>query len=450
MTVSETKRLIVGLGTTGLSCARWFHSRGETFSVVDSRNNPPGLAEFRAEFPGVHLHLGSFDRDLLCAADELVMSPGISLQTPEIQDAIQAGVVITGDIDIFSRHVNKPLVAVTGSNGKSTVVTLLGHMARAAGLNVAVGGNLDGDEAAPALDLLRMGDKDLFVLELSSFQLETTRELGATAAVILNVSEDHMDRYATLREYHQSKQRIFLGCQQAVVNRDDAASVPETKVPGHITYGLSLPGAGSWGISHVEGERYLVFGDEVVLAASELKIAGRHNVSNALAALALGDAIGLDRSAMVAALREFGGLPHRCQWLRKLHDVDYYNDSKGTNVGATLVAIESIGEMISGRIVLIAGGVDKESDFAVMRATVERFVRVAVLIGRDAAKLAAAFTGITETTTAGSMEEAVATAARRAEPGDAVLLSPACASFDMFDNFLHRGRVFTAAVEGLV
>lgn len=447
--MNETKRVIVGLGTTGLSCARWFHARGETFSVIDSRSNPPGLADFQAEFPHVDLHLGRFDRDLLLAADELVMSPGISLQTPEIRAAIEAGVTITGDIDIFSRYVSKPVIAVTGSNGKSTVVTLLAHMARAAGLDVAVGGNLDGEDAAPALDLLRAGDKDLYVLELSSFQLETTRHLGASAAVILNLSEDHMDRYQTLRDYLEAKQRIFLGCSLAVVNRDDAASAPEQKVPGSITYGLDHPQAENWGISQVDGVSYLAFGSESVLAASELRIPGRHNVSNALAALALGDAVGLNRSAMVSSLREFGGLPHRCQWLRKLNDVDYYNDSKGTNVGAALVAIESIGEMIRGRIVLIAGGLDKESDFSVMQPVVGRFVRVAILIGRDAAKLVAAFSSVTETVLAGSLEEAVRTAAYRAIAGDAVLLSPACASYDMFNNFMHRGRVFTAAVEGL-
>jgi len=447
--MNDSKRVIVGLGTTGLSCARWFHSRGESFSVVDSRPNPPGLAQFQAEFPDVELHLGGFDKALLCAADELVVSPGVSLRTPEIQAAIAAGVTITGDIDIFSRHVGKPVVAVTGSNGKSTVVTLLGHMARTAGLKVGVGGNLDGEDAAPALDLLRAGERDLYVLELSSFQLETTAELGATAAVILNVSPDHMDRYDTLRDYHQSKQRIFLGCAQAVVNRDDAASVPETRVQSSITYGTGLPGAGSWGVTQVEGVDYLAFGAEHIMPTRELLIPGRHNISNALAALALGDAIGLPRAAMVSALRSFRGLPHRCEWLRKLRGVDYYNDSKGTNVGAALVAIESIGEMISGRLVLIAGGLDKESDFTVMQSAVERFVVIAILIGRDAAKLVAAFRGFTETVTAASMEEAVGIAAARAEPGDAVLLSPACASFDMFDNFMHRGRVFTAAVEAL-
>src|SRR5690606_16973664 len=290
---NDSKRVIVGLGTTGLSCARWFHSRGESFSVVDSRPNPPGLAQFQAEFPDVELHLGGFDKALLCAADELVVSPGVSLRTPEIQAAIAAGVTITGDIDIFSRHVGKPVVAVTGSNGKSTVVTLLGHMARTAGLKVGVGGNLDGEDAAPALDLLRAGERDLYVLELSSFQLETTAELGATAAVILNVSPDHMDRYDTLRDYHQSKQRIFLGCAQAVVNRDDAASVPETRVQSSITYGTGLPGAGSWGVTQVEGVDYLAVGAAHIMPTRVLRIAVRHNISDALAALAVVDAIAL-------------------------------------------------------------------------------------------------------------------------------------------------------------
>lgn len=419
--------------------------------VTDSRQTPPGLAEFRAEFPEVALELGGFREETLVNASELIVSPGISLQTLEIQVAINAGVGITGDIDIFSRAVQRPIVAVTGSNGKSTVVSLLGAMAREAGINVSVGGNLDGAEASPALDLLRLKPADLYILELSSFQLETTRNLGAEAAVILNVSDDHMDRYSNLQEYQNAKQRIFLGCRQVVVNRDDAASIPRIAPPSATThsYGLDVPQYNSWGIVRAGQQDYLAFGDEKLIAASELKIAGKHNLSNALAALALGTAIGLPRHCMLVTLRKFPGLPHRCQWIRNLRGVDYYNDSKGTNVGASMVAVESLGELVKGRIVLIAGGVDKGADFSPMQPVVEKFVKLAVLIGRDAKKIAIVLKDVTETIFAETLPDAVAVSAARAVPGDAVLLSPACASFDMFTDFTHRGHVFTEAVEGL-
>lgn len=448
--MNERIRVIVGLGKTGLSCARYFNFLGEKFAVVDSRMNPPGLAQFRGEFPGVELVLGEFPAALLNNASELVVSPGVSLQIPAIRIAVELGVPVTGDIDIFSRAATAPVIAVTGSNGKSTVVSLLGAMAREAGIDAGVGGNLDGEAAAPALDLLRQGRHDLYILELSSFQLETCRRLNAEVAVILNISEDHMDRYESLAEYEDAKQRIFLGCGTAVFNRDDQASMPRSEIPAHLSsYGTDEAVNGMWGVLSENGANFLALGRQKIIAARELRIAGKHNVSNALAALALGDAIGLTHENMAAALREFPGLPHRCQWIRNYHGVDFYNDSKGTNVGAAVVAVESIGELVEGKIVLIAGGVDKESDFSVMLPIVKKFVKLAVLIGRDARKIANTFTGITETVFADSLADAVVVSARRASCGDAVVLSPACASFDMFTDFTHRGRVFTEAVEGL-
>lgn len=448
--MTQANRIIVGLGTTGLSCARYLHSRGETFQVVDSRLDPPGLAQLQAEFPELQVTLGEFSVAMLSQASELIVSPGISMRTPALAAAREAGVAISGDIDIFSKAVGKPVVAVTGSNGKSTVVSLLAAMATKAGLRVGLGGNLDGAQATPALDLLRQDDKDLYVLELSSFQLETTQCLAARAAVILNVSDDHMDRYADKQEYAAAKQRIFNGASGAIVNRDDAASAPWAKhCPVTSSFGTGQPKSGEWGIAQREGEAMLMFGDEVVLGAASLKIAGKHNLSNALAALALGQAIGLPRQAMVEALQEFPGLPHRCQWLRSLRGVDYFNDSKGTNVGASIVAIEGLGELLKGRLVWIAGGVDKGADFSVMTPVVAQFVKLAILIGRDAKNLASAFKDSIEIVFASTMVEAVSIAAARASSGDAVLLSPACASFDMFTDFTHRGRVFAGAVEEL-
>jgi len=447
---AHSNRIIVGLGKTGLSVARYLHSAGAGFCAVDSRLDPPGLAEFTKEFPQASVTLGEFPADQLLMADELIVSPGVSLETPEIKAAIEAGVAITGDIDMFSRDVRAPVLAVTGSNGKSTVVTLLGAMARAAGMKVAVGGNLDGAEAAPALDLLRGKPADLYVLELSSFQLESTRMLGATVATVLNVSDDHMDRYASLQDYVAAKQRIFLGCQHAVVNRDDTASTPSTFEPPELhSFGLDSAADDAWGVLTLEDRLFLARGSVPVIAADAMKIAGRHNVSNALAALAMGEAAGLPLSAMLQALRHFPGLPHRCQWVREHHGVNYYNDSKGTNVGASIVAVESLGELARGKVLLIAGGIDKDADFAPMLPAVSRFVRLAILIGRDAGRIATVFKQRVQVVFAVSMEDAVQQAARNAHAGDVVLLSPACASFDMFNDFGHRGRVFTQAVEAL-
>jgi UDP-N-acetylmuramoylalanine--D-glutamate ligase len=448
--VTQANRIIVGLGTTGLSCARYLHSLGESFQVVDSRLDPPGLAELKAQFPTLQPTLGEFSAALLSQASELIVSPGISIKTPAIAAARKAGVAISGDIDIFSKAVHNPVVAVTGSNGKSTVVTLLAAMARKAGLSVGLGGNLDGAQAAPALDLLLQDEKDLYVLELSSFQLETTQCLAARAAVILNVSDDHMDRYENKQEYAAAKQRIFTGATSVVVNRDEAASTPWSKNFDNVLgFGANLPGKGEWGVVERDGEVMLAFGDELVLSAQSLKIAGKHNISNALAALALGQAIDLPRQAMVEALQEFPGLPHRCQWLRNLRGVDYFNDSKGTNVGASIVAIESLGEILKGKLIWIAGGVDKGADFSVMAPVVAKFVKLAILIGRDAKNLANACKDSVEIVFANTLLEAVNIAAARANTGDAVLLSPACASFDMFTGFAHRGRVFESAVEEL-
>lgn len=444
------KRIIVGLGTTGLSCARHLRATEQEFEVVDSRLDPPALALFKEEFPEVTLRLGAFSESLLSSADELILSPGVSLQTPAIVAARAAGVRIVGDIAIFSAVQTKAIVAVTGSNGKSTVVTLLAMMARAAGMRVGLGGNLDGAEAAPALDLLRQEEKELYILELSSFQLETTPALNAELAVILNVSDDHMDRYASKRDYEAAKQQVFKGAKKIVVNRDDSASQPwhnAQAVVSHFT--LASPRRGEWGIKRSAAETHLAYGSDAVLNTQELKIVGKHNLANALAALALGEAIGLPREAMINALLEFPGLPHRCQWLRSVAGVDYYNDSKGTNVGASLMAIESLGEVTRGKLILIAGGIGKGADFSPLSPVIEKFVRLVVLIGRDADSIAVVCRDLVEVAYASTLPEAVQIAADHAMQGDAVLLSPACASYDMFSDFTQRGRVFATAVEAL-
>lgn len=443
--------MIVGLGRTGLSCARYFRSCGRPFRIMDSRFSPPALAEFRRAFPEVEPILGGFSREEILDAGEIVLSPGISLATPEIAEAVQQGIPVVGDIDIFSRTVSEPVIAVTGSNGKSTVVTLLGEMAREAGLNVGVGGNLDGRASMPALDLLRAGRHDLYVLELSSFQLETTAHLGARAAVVLNISEDHLDRYEGMAEYRAAKLRIYNGCRFMVINRDEPLAQPDhLPEEGVLRYGLSAPERDSdFGVVSDEGQRWLAQGGRRLMAAGELRLVGEHNLSNVLAALAMASAAGLAEPAMLEAVRQFRGLPHRCQWVGEHAGVAWFNDSKGTNVAAAISAITSVGGSVPGRVILIAGGVGKGADFRSMVPALRNHARTVVLIGQDAGQMEAAFSGAVDVRRADSLEDAVTEAAGVASAGDAVLLSPACASFDMFQDFAHRGRVFTSAVEAL-
>ncbi|OYW96298.1 MAG: UDP-N-acetylmuramoyl-L-alanine--D-glutamate ligase, partial [Pseudomonadales bacterium 32-61-5] len=343
------------------------------------------------------------------------------------------------------REARAPIIAITGSNAKSTVTTLVGEMAQAAGRKVAVGGNL----GTPALDLLN-DDVELYVLELSSFQLETTAQLNAEVATCLNVSEDHMDRYAGLPAYHQAKHRIFRGARQVVINRDDRLSRPllGDDVPVW-SFGLGKPDFKGFGLVEESGETHLAFQFEALMPARELRMRGAHNQSNALAALALGHAAGLPFEPMLDTLRRFGGLPHRCQWVGEHGGVNYYDDSKATNVGAALAAIGGLGADIGGKLVLIAGGDGKGADFSALHAPVARYCREVILLGRDAGLLANALDGAAPVHRVQSLEQAVQRAALSAQPGDAVLLSPACASLDMFKNFEERGLLFAAAVEAL-
>ncbi|PZP23583.1 UDP-N-acetylmuramoyl-L-alanine--D-glutamate ligase [Pseudomonas kuykendallii] len=442
---SDQFRIVVGLGKSGMSLVRFLARQGVPFAVADTRANPPELATLQAEYPQVQVRCGELEVDFLCRAQELYVSPGLALATPALQAAKARGVSLSGDIQLFARHAKAPIVAITGSNAKSTVTTLVGEMAAAAGKRVAVGGNL----GQPALDLLDDA-VELYVIELSSFQLETTEQLNAEVATCLNVSEDHMDRYSGLPAYHLAKHRIFRGARQVVVNRDDPLSRPlvADDLP-RLTFGLGKPDIRGFGLIEHDGEKWLAFQFEPLLPASALKIRGAHNQSNALAALALGHAVGLPMDSMLAALKAFGGLAHRCQWVGERAGVNYYDDSKATNVGAALAAIEGLGADIDGKLVLIAGGDGKGADFSALRAPVQRFCRAVVLLGRDAERLGAALGEGVPQVRVGSLDEAVRRCAELALPGDAVLLSPACASLDMFKNFEERGRLFAQAVGGL-
>ena len=400
-------KVIIGLGKTGLSCVRYLLKKDTNIAVVDNRFDPPCLAELKNSFPNVPVYLGGFHEEILSKADEIIISPGVSAKQ------IKNGKPIIGDIELFCRAAKAPIIAITGSNGKSTVTALVGEMAKCAGLKVKVGGNL----GPPALDLLTDLKPDLYVLELSSFQLETTYSLKAKAAVVLNISPDHMDRYENIAEYTAAKMRIYNNCEVKIIPEQNAFKIRDN---------------------------YLTYNNQKLLAIDELKITGQHQISNCLIALALGQAVNLPMPAMVKALREFKGLPHRCQWVAKINNVNYYNDSKGTNIAATKAAIEGLGPM--GPIVLIAGGQGKGADFSLLFPAVKKHVRALILIGEDADKLKTALTGACTIKMCSTMQDAVATAQQSAQPGDIVLLSPACASFDMFDNFEQRGNVFMNAV----
>ncbi|MGB9671189.1 MAG: UDP-N-acetylmuramoyl-L-alanine--D-glutamate ligase [Halothiobacillaceae bacterium] len=434
--------LIVGLGKTGLSVARFLTRRGLVFAVADSRMEPPGLAELRAECPQAAVHLGPFEADLFVGFRTLVVSPGIAVAEPAIRAAAAAGAEIIGDIELFARHVKTPVIAITGSNGKSTVTTLVGELLAAAGRKVRVGGNL----GTPALDLLAgSNDVEFYVLELSSFQLETTSSLKAAAAVVLNVSEDHMDRYPDLAAYAEAKGRVYQGAAVAVVNRDDGWSLrlAHASEPARtVSFGLDAPVVGQWGMVERDGQIWLAQGDRPLVCERELTLRGRHNMANALAALALVEAVGVDPAAVLDALRRFAGLPHRSQFVGHFHGLDWVNDSKGTNVGATAAALA--GQTVP--VVLIAGGLGKGQDFAVLRPLLAEKARGVVLIGQDADLIAQAWAGAAPIVRAADMGEAVSMAAKLGRPGDVVLLSPACASFDMFKGYDHRGEVFAAEV----
>ena len=433
--------LVVGLGVTGLSVVRHLHKLGESIIVVDSREIPPALNEFQREFSDVPLHTGKFNSKLFTGAQRIVVSPGVPLSDPVLQQARDNSVEITGDIDLFAHEVDAPVVAITGSNGKSTVTTLLTLMANRAGVNAVAGGNI----GMPVLDLLN-DPKELYVLELSSFQLETLSRLPMAAAVVLNVSPDHMDRYVDVNAYAMSKQVIYEHAVNAVINRDDAfVSKMLTLQQNSIGFTLKKPAPGDFGLCDQDGDLYLCFGDQVLINTTELKIRGQHNYANALASLALGSSIGLPMQAMLDALKEYPGLEHRTQWVAEINGVNWFNDSKGTNVGATLAAITGL----PGKHVLIAGGQGKSADFAPLRDIAEQRLRAVVLIGEDANRIAQALDQAVPVKFAVDMNEAVRVAAGLAVQGDNVLLSPACASFDMFQGFAHRGEVFMKAVEDL-
>jgi len=460
---TETKNsfdiVIVGLGKTGYASAcflarqniskknitkRNITKKSINFAVTDSRQNPPMLETMQKSHPDIPLYLGEFDKELLMNAGELLISPGVSMQEPAIAAAIQSGVKVYGDVEIFCRHIHAPVVAVTGSNGKSTVTSLFAEIAKAAGMNVAKGGNI----GTPVFDLLEQEEPDIYVLELSSFQLETVSSLNAVAAVVLNISEDHMERYSNLTEYADAKARIYAGDGTMVINLDDPHVVAMAGDGGNcIGFTLDEPKAEQYGTRIYEGKTWLAKADEKLIAADQLRLRGKHNVANALAVFALADAVNLPREATLQVLQTFPGLPHRCQWVAKIKEVDWYNDSKGTNVGACCAAIEGLAG--DQNLILIAGGEGKDADFKKLAEVAKNRLRAAIVIGRDGHLVKSALQDLLTVYEADTIESAVNTAAEITSPGDLVLLSPACASFDMFEDYQERGNAFTEAVAKL-
>lgn len=437
--------LVAGLGKTGVSIARYLRRKNIPFLAFDTRAQAPSVAEFTKEFPDIPVYTQHIPDEIIAQLSDIIASPGLSLDTPFLKKAMQMGIDVYGDIECLAREIHAPVIAITGTNGKSTVTTLVGEMAKAAGYKVAVAGNI----GTPVLDMLHDGHQyDLWVLELSSFQLDLTYSLAPIAATILNVTPDHLDRHHTMEAYAQAKQRVYHQAQVALFNRDDPYTVPTAGV-NRISFGADAPEQNNWGLITQEEKIYLAKGDACILPVDSILIKGVHNWLNALAASALADAAGMSYQHITSVLTSFTGLPHRCQWVRTLDGVDWINDSKGTNIGATISAINGIGGSMQGKIVLIAGGQGKGADFSELAQPIADYVRSIILIGEDADKLEAALANVVPIARASSLDNAVAVAKSQAKRGDVVLLSPACASLDMFRDFNHRGESFASLVNGL-
>lgn len=439
-------KVVAGLGISGVAAVNFLHKQGYRVAVTDSRSIPPGHDQIPDD---VETRFGQFDQALLLQAEEIIISPGLDPQLAEIQAAVAQGIPVVSEIQILRRFTDKPIMAITGSNAKSTVTTLIGLMVQAAGVKVAVGGNL----GRPALELTQ-DDPELYILELSSFQLQTTSNLAADVAVVLNISEDHLDRHGDMFAYHTAKHRIFQGVKKVVYNRDDSLTRPLVPdVTPMQSFGLNAPDMNQYGVlKDTDGTLWLARGRERLLKSSDMYMQGTHNVANALACLALGEAIGLPLSSMLETLKTFKGLEHRCEFVKEQHGVRYYNDSKGTNIGATLAALEGLGAAIEpqqGKVAIILGGQGKGQDFSALQNALSKYAKVAILIGEDQALIEQAIKDTTTLIHADSLQQAVELCQQHTQAHDVVLLSPACASFDMFKSYTDRGHQFVKCVNTL-
>ncbi len=446
--------LVVGLGKTGLSVVRYLNSLGENIVVADSCDTPLGLKVLKHDYPEVKIYTGQFNKKLFLQARRIIVSPGVPLATSVLQQAKDEGIEICGDIDLFAHEVVAPVLGITGSNGKSTVTSLVTKMAIDAGINAAAGGNI----GLPVLDLLNEGSDDeenktaLYVLELSSFQLETLNYLPIKAAVVLNISADHLDRYENLAAYAYSKQLIYDNSEIWVINVDDVLASPVPAVNKKtIEFTLNKPAVNQFGIAKTENKVHIFYGEKALISVQDVKLKGKHNLQNILAALALGTAIDLPLDSMLATLKSFPGLPHRTQWVAELNGVNWINDSKATNVGAAIAAIKGL----PGKQILIAGGESKNADFSELASVITQHCRAVILLGKDAALIEQAIQIAQPDTTVVvkrviDMRAAIYFANEHALSGDNIILAPACASFDMFENFEHRGEVFIQEVKQII
>ncbi len=435
--------IVVGLGITGLSVVQHLKKNHKPVIVMDSRANPPGLAQLQEQFPEVECYLGGFDADLLSKASEIILSPGIALSHPDLRAAHKKHVPIVGDIELFARAAKAPIVVITGTNGKSTVTTMIGALARDAGINVAVGGNL----GEPALNLL-LNDIDLYVLELSSFQLETTMSLAPSVAILLNITPDHDDRYPNPQDYITAKQHVFHQTQLAVYNRADPLTLPQIPVLNMQSFGLDAPQNDDLGIKTIDSEAMLVCGSKVLFPASRLASLRPNFVNNALAALSVAHYFHWPMSRAAKTLHEFKGLPHRCELVLDKDGIRWYNDSKATNVGATIAALQDVAADIQGKELVILGGVGKGADFSALASHLEQHAKHVILLGEAQHEIANILPKNLPRTHVNSLKEAINLGAELAERGDAVLLAPACASFDMFKDYRDRGEQFVELVHG--
>lgn len=434
-----SKVLVVGLGKTGFSVAKFLHQQSIAFAVIDSRDKPPLKDALLQDYPDTPVFTGGFDEAAFNVATHLIVSPGVSLQEQSIKKAIFSGAKLLSDIDLFACAADKPVVAITGSNGKSTVTTMLGAMGNEAGVKTAIGGNL----GVPALELLDE-TVELYVLELSSFQLERTSELNAKVATVLNVTEDHLDRHSDINDYAKEKQRVFAGDGVMLLNEDDAivnAMADESRKMASF----SIQTENGFHLAEYQGESWLMNEDQPLMPQAGLHLEGLHNVANALAALALGQVLGLQVEAMRKALEKFKGLSHRMQKVAEVKGISWVNDSKATNIGACIAALKGYQQ----KVVLIAGGDAKGANMDELIPAIKQKARCVVLMGKDAAVIEDAMNGCVPTYRVNTVKEAVEVAAGLAEEGESVLLSPACASIDQYKNYQERGDQFAAAVMDL-
>ena len=435
--------VVIGLGETGLSVAQHLSQQGIDFKMLDTRFNPPQLETFKKKFPEIEVQLGEFSAEFFQDAQQIIVSPGIDLNQKEIRELILVNDrECIGDIELFARSTSKPVVAITGSNGKSTVTSLLTEMANTAGVKTYAGGNL----SPPALSLLNHEDAELFVLEISSFQLETTQSLQPQVSVVLNVSPDHLDRHGDVENYAHIKEHIYSNSKVSVINRDDDRVVNMKTFGVVVSFGLQKPFENEFGVVKGDDGLYLAFGQERLLSTCELSLQGEAGIINSLAALAIGYALELPLKNMLTTLKTFKGLPHRLALVAEAEGISWFNDSKGTNIGATVSSLRSL----ERDIILIAGGVFKGGDLEMLKQAVVQHAKQVILLGQDSELLQQALKNTIAIDNAGSMQQAVEIAQQKSKSGDKVLLSPACASFDMYANYIERGNDFEKCVKEIL